>query len=334
VNLDKIRKLLALAEKNTEGKEGKSAKKRALHALDKLGLTEADVAMTEIVLLTRARTLWEEALADVLNNVHPTDLFERIEKKEGTNRVLVRGSAADAELVAHRFKTLRRAVLLASGKYHRKLMPYIGPRQIPILVNTFCNYAVIALGERILDDDIEDEEIERLETPPTPAQEPSRNKNDWDYQEEKYTASFNDEKKDDDEAEGYFDKLLKAVDKAPELGFKVPHLDPMLCGYTDGQQVVLVNVIPCETTETHEEARLQLTQRKSTPPVPCGHRHGRYGCTATWCGYGAGGPGAPDRGMGQWVKHCREMTDAENEPESTSKTSKMNRPSWWPPEHT
>lgn len=262
MTLDKVRKLLALAERNPDENEKASARKRALRELNKLGLTEEDTVMTECTLLSRGRKPWEEALADIVHAVHPVELRIRIDKDEATNVLLVRGSVIDVNLVESRFNVLRRSVLKLSGNYQRKLAPFIYEGDVPAVVEVFCNNFIIALALRILDDEIEDEEVEQLEKERStaPADEPSRKKSDYDLEEEP-RLEIPEEEDDSDKADGLFDKLLEIVSNAPDIHVPFDKLDPAVCGYQAGISAPLSSAIPAETTVTNEAARL-LTKRE------------------------------------------------------------------------
>lgn len=248
MNLDKIRKLLALARAQPDAPEGISARKMATKHLEKLGLSEADVSMKEQVLLFRGRKDWEGALADVITTVHPVELRQRVNKEDGTDVLFMRGTGADVDLVHYRFDTIRRAVLKYAGEYFRSVRALIPVSTAMEMMQIFCNYMVIAIAERILIEDIEDQELDELEADLDGIDLP-------DDDPEPSPVS-----PDDLESDDLLDKLMDSLNE--DVGHGLGRLEPALAGYQAGMHVPLTDAIPAEARETTTEAARRLVHRR------------------------------------------------------------------------
>lgn len=232
MKLDKIQKLLALANDQPDQPEGIAARKLAQKYLKKLGLTEEDLAVKETVLLpTSHRRVWEEALADVVSTIHPVDLVHR--KDEEGDRIIAVGAATNVDLVEYGFTSLRHQILLQSGQYQKTIQPHVTIQTQIEVVEIFRNYFVIALSERLLEEEIEDEEIEILE------------KQEGIISPEEISLEEQDES---EEKESFYDNLLDKVTHQADEDFGLGNLNPCICGYNAGLNANLSTAIPEEST--------------------------------------------------------------------------------------
>lgn len=116
-DLDKIRKLLALADAEEGRPEGANAARLAQKRMKKLGLTRADIDVGERLILDDKRDLWEDALLNLVAMVTESDLIER---EEGSKTLLILlGSHTKLENTSDLFSVVRSKIDRDASLYKR-----------------------------------------------------------------------------------------------------------------------------------------------------------------------------------------------------------------------
>lgn len=226
--LDQIRSLLATAEKHPDTPEGQSARRIARKKLEKLGMSEEDVALEKATILDKQRKAWEAALLHIVCSMYEIELRRHNDTDQDIDDLRVHGASNTVEQVSRRFNSLHTSVRVESDRYERAVKWIATPASIAGIMDTFCNFAVIALSERFLVESEEEEELDQIEDQSLQAPESNE---------------------EGDQAEDPMDKLLSEVENLPEH----PSLDPALAGYQAGLRI--------ETADPKTEEAIEVAKR-------------------------------------------------------------------------
>lgn len=232
--LDQIRKLIATATDAPESPEGKTARSIADKKLRELGMTDADVMLECRTMLKKNRGVWDSALLDVVSRSYNVELVHRVDEEKGSDELMVRGISHTLDQVEYRFSALRAWLLEKSGHYHQWIQPFLPSNQTQSVLDIYLNHAVIALSERLLEEDKEDKEVEE------------RNE---DHQEELPQEEPSPE-------EDLLDKLLDAAASTAHHEL-ARSMDPAMHGYLAGLQAPLTDVL---TQKAIEEAKRLISR--------------------------------------------------------------------------